>query len=82
MTNRTHSQIIRTEGVSALREKLATVGIEVADPTVRSWERRNDGAGSIPAEYWQAFATLEIATLEELAAAKSLAAMDGQEAAA
>lgn len=71
MSHRSHSQIVRDTGVTALREKLATVGIIVSDPTVRSWGRRNDGEGSIPAEYWQALSDLEVATLEELAAAKA-----------
>lgn len=71
MSNRTHSQIVQDVGVTALREKLATLGILVSDPTVRSWPRRGDGAGSIPAEYWQPLADLGVATLEELAAAKA-----------
>lgn len=76
MSNRTHSQIVQDAGVSPLREMLASRGIVVADPTVRSWSRRNDGAGSIPAEYWQPLADLGVTTLEELAAAKALPAQD------
>ena len=71
MKNRTHSQIIRDAGIVALREQLAGHGIVVADATVRSWERRGDGAGSIPAEYWQPLSDLGVTTLEELAAAKA-----------
>lgn len=79
MTSRTHSQIVRDAGVTPLREQLGSIGIVVADPTVRSWERR-DG---IPAEYWQPLADLGLATLEELASAKALTpAADAQEAAA
>lgn len=71
MSHRSHSQIVRDVGVTSIRERLATLGIAVADPTVRSWERRKSGAGSIPAEYWQPLADLELTTLEELAAAKA-----------
>lgn len=81
MDHRTHSQIVSAIGVGPLRDRLSSVGIDVADATVRSWARRNDGAGSIPPEYWRALADLELATLEELAAAEA-ASRFGQEAAA
>ncbi len=56
--------------MAQVREKLAALGLDLSDPTVRSWERRN----SIPAEFWQPLADLGFATLEELAAAKSATA--------
>lgn len=79
MKARTHSQIIQDVGVSPLREKLREKGIDLPDATVRAWPRRDDGAGSIPAEYWQVLADLGVSTLEELANAKALSR--GREAA-
>lgn len=71
MTNRTHSQIVTDVGVTPLREKLRERGFDLPDATVRAWPRRDNGAGSIPAEYWQVLDDLGVATLEELAAAKA-----------
>ena len=67
---RSHNQIVSDIGVGPLRLGLAEKGISVADPTVRSWARRNDGQGSIPPEYWQSLVDLGFASLEELAAAE------------
>lgn len=75
---RTHRQIIDdANGATALAEKLHPLLIgrwETAKAlanTIQAWKRQNDGEGSIPAEYWQALSDLEVATLEELAAAKA-----------
>ena len=67
---RSHAKIIKdVGGISLLRQKLAAVGVSVDDPTVRSWQRRPDAEGSIPAAYWAAFVSANITTLPELAAA-------------
>jgi len=71
MSNRTHSQIIQEVGVTPLREKLRERGIELPDATVRAWPRRDNGMGSIPAEYWPFLAEMGVTTLEELANAKA-----------
>lgn len=65
---RTHAQIVHDATVPALRRALADRGLAVPDPTVRSWTRRPDEHGSIPATYWAALAEAKITTLEELAA--------------
>lgn len=62
---RTHKQIVEANGVPALRRVLADRGIELSDPTVRSWARR----GAIPAPYWAPLVDAKITTLEELSAA-------------
>jgi hypothetical protein len=67
---RNHRSIIAgAGGVTPLRKALATLGVVVEDPTVRSWERRGDGEGSIPPEYWPSLVRLGFATLEELSVA-------------
>lgn len=71
MSNRTHSQIIHEVGVTPLRERLRERGIELPDATVRAWPRRDNGMGSIPAEYWPFLAEMGVTTLEELANAKA-----------
>ena len=68
---RTHAQIIaqavaRYEGVGPFRAALRERGIEVGDPTVRSWVRRTQEAGIIPPEYWPTLVDLDLATAEEL----------------
>lgn len=80
MQHRTHHQIVTDVGVPALREKLRERGIELPDATIRAWPRRDDGAGSIPSEYWKVLADLEVSTLEELAAAKAASRSSGQAA--
>lgn len=76
---RTHRLIIEgaggaTELATKLFEALPTGRWESAKAlanTVQAWKRQDDGAGSIPPEYWQALADLGVSTLEELAAAKA-----------
>lgn len=65
---RTHAQIIKDAGRGKLRAVLAREGFPVAEPTIRSWERRPDDGGSIPSSYWSALAKSRVATLSELAA--------------
>lgn len=70
---RTHADIIsqalaKLESVTALRSALKERGIEVSDPTVRSWERRTQEGGLIPPEYWPTLQDMGLATVAELAA--------------
>ncbi|KQV66610.1 hypothetical protein ASC70_12310 [Caulobacter sp. Root343] len=70
MSERSHRQILEDAGgVTPVRRQLASVGIDLPDPTVRSWPLGGEGAGSIPPEYWPSLVQLKIATLEELARA-------------
>lgn len=69
---RTHIEIIETIGVTALAERLyghmpagRWPSVRSFANTVQAWKR----AKSIPAEYWQAAAEADVASLEELAAA-------------
>lgn len=78
---RTHAQIVHDATVPALRRALADRGLDVPDPTVRSWTRRPDARGSIPATYWNALADAKVATLEELAAHASNMGTRGEAAA-
>ena len=61
---RTHKQIVEQVGVPSLRRILADRGVEMPDPTVRSWARR----GSIPAVYWEPLVEAKVTTFKELAA--------------
>jgi hypothetical protein len=65
MVMRTHKEIIRKRGASAVARDLANAGVRVHQSTPQRWADRN----SIPGEYWAAIAALGFATLEELAAA-------------
>lgn len=56
-----HQAIIERVGGSAALGRL----IEVDPNTVKAWKRLN----SIPAPYWHAIASAEVATLDELAEA-------------
>lgn len=68
MSGRSHRQILEDAGgVTPVRRKLAGVGIDLPDATVRSWPGLGDGAGSIPPEYWPSLVQLNLATLDELA---------------
>ena len=78
---RTHSQIVLETGVTKIREALGVRGIVLTDPTVRSWSRRPDAMGSIPAPYWNALADAGISTLQELAEHAARAAIKSDEAA-
>ena len=60
---RTHKQIMSDNTISAIRRALADRGVELSDPTVRSWARR----GAIPAAYWMPLVDAKVATLDELA---------------
>lgn len=57
---RTHTQIVKDGGVSAIAERR-----RVSIHTVRSWLQRN----SIPAEHWSGLVDDGLSSLEELAAA-------------
>lgn len=78
---RTHSQIVLETGVTKVREALGARGISLTDPTVRSWARRPDASGSIPAPYWNAIVDAGISTLQELAAHAARAAVKSDRAA-
>ncbi len=70
---RSHSEIVaqaidRFENVTAFRAALLNVGIDVSDPTVRSWALRTKQAGIIPPEYWPTFEHLGLASIAELVA--------------
>jgi hypothetical protein len=62
---RTHTEIIRAVGATALARGLGDLGMKVHQSTPQRWADRN----SIPGQYWAAIASLQIASLEELAAA-------------
>lgn len=62
---RTHRQIIQKHGASRLVRDLQGVGVRVNVTTPQRWADRD----SIPGEYWATLADLEVATLDELAAA-------------
>lgn len=68
MEARTHSQIMDAAGgIAAVRGSLADLGLDVPYETVRAWMHRQEGAGSIPPEYWPSFVQLNLASLDELA---------------
>lgn len=62
---RTHRQIVKAYGASALQRALKENGVSLALSTPQRWAERD----SIPGEYWQPIADLGAATLEELSAA-------------
>jgi hypothetical protein len=67
---RTHRQIIQEHGASRLRSELGDRGVQLSATAPQRWADRN----SIPGEYWRAIADLDIASLEELAAAAAASA--------
>lgn len=73
---RTHAEIIRSHGASALVRDLAAREVRVHQSTPQRWVDRD----SIPGEYWQVVVDLGIATLEELAAAAALSRASKAEA--
>lgn len=60
---RSHSQIVREYGATALRHDLRTRGIEVHASTPQRWADRN----SIPGPFWADIVALGAASLDELA---------------
>lgn len=76
---RTHRQIIDDANGATAVAKLVMPrlpagrwpSVAALANTVQAWKRQDNGAGSIPAEYWQVLDDLGVATLEELAAAKA-----------
>lgn len=60
---RSHSQIVKDHGATALVRSLAGLGVEVALSTPQRWAERD----SIPSEHWKSLVELGIAALEELA---------------
>ena len=60
---RTHAQIVREVGASALRRRLEDLGVAIQKTTTQRWADRN----SIPGEYWAAVKDAGAATLDELA---------------
>jgi hypothetical protein len=68
--SRSHAKIMDDAGgVAKVREAFAEEGIELPDPTARSWPNRPPGDGNIPPEYWPVFVKRGWATLQELVTA-------------
>ena len=63
---RSHAEIIRASGVPKVLLVLERAGLPVREPTVRSWLRRPDRAGCIPAGYWRALVRGKVASATEL----------------
>lgn len=66
---RTHSEIIEAAKVGEIIRQMATLGMVLKDPTVRSW--MSPERNGIPSEYWLAFVSFGFATMDELAAAST-----------
>jgi len=62
---RTHAQIVRKIGASALVQHLSNFGLSVHSSTPQRWADRD----SIPGEYWAAVVSTGETTLDELATA-------------
>lgn len=65
---RTHAQIVRAYGATALRRALVDKGWEISPGAAQRWADRD----SIPARYWSALAELGIASLMDLAGSNVL----------
>ena len=70
---RTHADIVRQFGASALRRELEVKGLRLSATTVQRWADRD----SIPAAYWPTLDVLGAATLEELSSAAAPAMSPG-----
>lgn len=75
---RSHSQIVREYGASALHRALKNVGRDIHPSTPQRWADRN----SIPGSFWADLVQVGAATLSELAASARRAADDIQSEAA
>ena len=75
---RTHQQIVKDRGASALGRDLVAMGLDVKASTPQRWADRD----SIPGEYWAALVELDAATLDELAGAADARQQATQDAAA
>lgn len=62
---RSHADIIRQHGASALYRDLTAKGVKVHQTTPQRWADRD----SIPGEYWKVMVELGVASLDELATA-------------
>lgn len=61
---RTHEEIVKAHGASALFRDLSARGLQLNQTTPQRWADRN----SIPWTYWGDLVALEITTVDELVA--------------
>lgn len=73
---RTHQQIVREFGASALGRALRERGVKLRDSTPQRWADRD----SIPGGYWNVLHELGVASLAELAEAAQCAISHGRAA--